>query len=57
MPTVKRCPKCNGKVVPLQIEGNITGGEWQPFRCKRCKHETRVPIKKRKRILRMGDYL
>ena len=57
MPTVKRCPKCNGKVVPLGIMCNLAGDEWQPFRCKRCKHETKVPIEKGKNKIKMGDYL
>lgn len=49
MPTIKRCPKCNGKSVPLQKMALLEMKRaslkyietYQPYRCKRCKHEWR----------------
>lgn len=46
---VKRCPKCNGKAVPLKKTGSFNVGRdslehietYQLYRCKRCKEEFR----------------
>lgn len=63
---MKKCPECNGKLVPLKKEslfsvkrdGLIKIKDYQPVRCKRCKKEYRSinEIEKNKIIIPRKSY-